>query len=85
MSAPMQLPSDRPTAKIAAPETYRPGALVWVHRSRWCPGVVLDASDRAVMVRYNPHGRAVGVDTVLADQLAHRDESELIDEALRGA
>jgi hypothetical protein len=71
---PMADPSDRPAAEVAAADTYHSGDKVWVLRTgRWRPGRVLEASARAVMVRYRPTEQAgTGVDTVTAECLAAR-------------
>lgn len=83
MPAPTEPPFHDAAASIAV---YRPGDLVWVLRGDRRPGVVLSASSTAAMVRYSPHGRAVGVDTVLAGDLSRRTEIDpVIDPALRAA
>jgi hypothetical protein len=71
-------PIDRPAAEVAAADTYHSGDLVWVHRTgHWRPGRVLQASARAVMVRYRPTDqRGTGVDTVTAEYLAARVEND---------
>ena len=75
MPAPSMPPEHRDPDGIAPAAAYRPSETVWIwRRSQWRPGIVLDGSTLAVMVRYNPHGRAVGVDTALAADLAHRHE-----------
>lgn len=79
MAAPTAPPEGSST-EIAHAGAYCPGQPVWVYRNAWQPGVVLDASPRAVLVRYRYYGRALGVDTVLPYQVAPRDEADpLID------
>jgi hypothetical protein len=78
MPAPSIGPSERDPGDITAADSYRPGEAVWIHRGAWRPGIVLDASSRAVIVRYRHQGRAVGVDTVLAHHVARRDEHDPI-------
>ncbi len=81
MPTPNVPPESRHATEIAAADTYRPGQPVWVHRGAWQPGVILEASPRAVLVRYRHHGRALGIDTVLPYQVAHREEPDrLIDD-----
>ncbi len=75
--APPTPPDQRARTEITAPDTYRAGQPVWVFRRSWCPGVVMNASAQAVMVRYLPAtGRGTGVDTVFADDLAVRYEPD---------
>ncbi|WP_406106492.1 hypothetical protein [Micromonospora globbae] len=81
MPAPSISPVARDPGDIAAAASYRPGEAVWIHRGSWRPGVVLGASSRAVIVRYRYQGRAVGVDTVLANCVARRDEHDPIIDA----
>jgi hypothetical protein len=69
-------PRGRDVTEAASTDVYLPGQPVWVHHTGWQPGVVLDASPQAVMVRYLHQGRALGVDTVLSNRLIHRDESD---------
>lgn len=83
MPAPSISPGQRHPGGIAAADSYHPDELVWIHRGAWRPGVVLDASSRAVIVRYRHQGRVVGVDTVLAHHVAHRDEHDPIIDATR--
>jgi hypothetical protein len=76
MSAPTVDPARRALADITNPDQYPRGAKVWVFRSgSWRPGVVLSSSAKAVIVRYRPtDSRGTGVDTVMADNLAPRDD-----------
>ncbi|RSM42202.1 hypothetical protein DMB66_54970 [Actinoplanes sp. ATCC 53533] len=51
---------------------------VWVYRcGSWRPGVIVQASPRAAMVRYRPNeGVGTSVDTVTGACLAHREEPD---------
>ncbi len=75
----MPAPSTSPDGRIpVTADAYSAGQAVWVFRGSWRPGVVLNASPRAVMVRYAPAaGRGTGVDTVFAADLAERDDFDL--------
>lgn len=72
----MPAPSTSPDGRTpVTADAYSAGQAVWVYRGSWRPGVVLDSSSRAVMVRYAPAaGRGTGVDTVFAADLASRDD-----------
>ena len=83
MTAPSISPGKRDPGDIAAADSYHPGEPVWIHRGAWRPGVVLDSSSRAVIVRYRHQGRVVGVDTVLAHHVARRDEHDPVIDATR--
>jgi hypothetical protein len=76
MSAPTVDPAHRALGDITNPDQYPRGAKVWVFRSgSWRPGIVLSSSPKAVIVRYRPtDSRGTGVDTVMADNLARRDD-----------
>lgn len=66
---------------------YRAGQPVWVYRNgAWRPGVVLNGSTQAVMVRYRPgEGSGTGVDTVTGLCLAVRAETDPCLDAARAA
>jgi hypothetical protein len=76
MSAPTVDPAHRSHGDVTGSDQYARGAKVWVFRSgSWRPGVVLSSSPKAVIVRYRPtDSRGTGVDTVMADNLAQREE-----------
>jgi hypothetical protein len=76
MSTPTLDPANRPVNEISNPDQYARGARVWVFSSgSWRPGIVLGSSSKAVIVRYRPtESRGTAVDTVLAHNLARRDD-----------
>ena len=76
MPAPTVSPHDR--QDVAGAADYLQGDRVWVYRhGGWQPGVVEQASDRAVMVTYRVVGlRGSRVDTVTAPYLAPRTEPD---------
>jgi hypothetical protein len=76
MSAPTCDPIRRDPAGVAPASTYRHKDPVWVHRSgAWRPGVVEDASSRAVMVTYRcAQGQGTVVDTMSAEYVLPRTE-----------
>jgi hypothetical protein len=78
MSAPTVDPADRSTAEITQPDQYARGGRVWVFCSgSWRPGIVLDSSTKAAIVRYRPtESRGTAVDTVMAHNLAPRGEDD---------
>jgi hypothetical protein len=77
MPAPSTTPDRRGPTEVVSAGAYRAGQAVWLFRGSWRPGVVLDSSSRAVMVRYIPAaGRGTGVDTAIAMDLAVRDEPD---------
>jgi hypothetical protein len=82
-------PQLHPLDESAAPDTYRPGQPVWVYRNgSWRPGVVLDSTSRAVMVRYRPaDGPGTGVDSVTGHSIVERTDVDafLDDPALTAA
>jgi diguanylate cyclase (GGDEF)-like protein len=74
-AAPTLDPHHRDSADLASAGTYRRDDPVWIYRDgAWRPGVVENASRRAVLVTYR-HGAATGtvVDTVTAEYVAARN------------
>jgi hypothetical protein len=59
-------------------EHLMPGGRVWVfYAGRWRPGVVLNSSPDAAVVRYRPtDGAGTAVDTVMARNLACRTDTD---------
>ncbi|HEY7223470.1 MAG TPA: hypothetical protein VH561_07665 [Micromonosporaceae bacterium] len=73
----MLTPANGPFAETPRPE-FAPGRLVWVYCSgSWRPGVILSASAQAAIVRYRPtESRGTAVDTVMAHNIALRDDAD---------
>lgn len=69
-------PLDR--EQVPAAGTYRAGEPVWVHRHRrWNPGIVREASPRAVLVDYHVAGqRGSLTDTVMDLYVMRRDDPD---------
>lgn len=78
MSAPSVSPAQRRDTEIPSADQYTPGEWVWVFRSdAWHPGIVLNSSVQAAVVRYRPtESCATAVDTVMAHNLVHRDDAD---------
>jgi diguanylate cyclase (GGDEF)-like protein len=76
MSTPTCDPIRRDPADVAPASTYRRKDPVWVHRyGAWRPGVVEDASSRAVMATYRcAEGQGTVVDTMSAEYVLPRAE-----------
>jgi hypothetical protein len=82
--APTTDPAGRDPATIASPATYARNAPVWIYRAgSWRPGLVLDSSARAALVKYrHTEGPATSVDTAFAQDLAVREEDDPVDRAI---
>ncbi|MEJ3741690.1 hypothetical protein WEI85_00110 [Actinomycetes bacterium KLBMP 9797] len=78
MPTPTVGPDGRDPNTVASLAAYPPTTPVWVYRSgSWRPGIVLQASARAAMVRYRPtEQQGTAVDTVTAVHLAHREDPD---------
>ena len=70
--------AQEPPAPVAKLTEYPPTAPVWVYRSgSWRPGVIVQASSLAAMVRYRPNqGVGTAVDTVTAGCRTHREDPD---------
>jgi hypothetical protein len=79
LSAPTFDPIKRDPADVAPASTYHRDDPVWVHRhGAWRPGVVEDASAKAVMATYRcATGRGTAVDTMSAQFVLPRSDAEL--------
>ncbi|GII24807.1 GGDEF domain-containing protein [Planosporangium mesophilum] len=78
LPAPTCDPVRRDPVEVAPAGTYHPRDPVWVHRyGAWRPGVVEDASSRAVMITYRcAQGQGTVVDTVSAEFVLPRIEAD---------
>lgn len=78
MSAPPAPPTNRSIADMPTVEHLMPGGRVWVFRGgEWRPGIVLNSSPDATVVRYRPtEGSGTAVDTVTARNLATRQDPD---------
>lgn len=80
MPAPATAPHRRDPRTVATIPDYPPAAPVWVWAFRsgsWRPGVILQATPLAAMVRYRQNeGTGTTVDTVTATNLANREEPD---------
>jgi diguanylate cyclase (GGDEF)-like protein len=76
MPTPTCDPVQRDPSDVAPASTYHRDDPIWVHRhGAWRPGVVEDASPRAVMTTYRcAEGRGTGVDTVSAEYVLPRSD-----------
>jgi hypothetical protein len=78
MSAPLAPPVNRSPADMPRLEHLMPGGHVWVFRGgEWRPGIVVNSSVDAAVVRYRPtDGSGTAVDTVMARNLAYREDPD---------
>jgi hypothetical protein len=79
--APATDPNRRDPRTVADLASYIPASPVWIWVYRcdsWRPGVILQASALAAMVRYRANqGVGTSVDTVTVAYLAHREEPDM--------
>ena len=78
MPAPTVNPASRRAEQTPSADQYVRGEWVWVFRSgAWHPGIVINSSVQAAVVRYRPsESCATAVDTVMAHNLLHRDDPD---------
>jgi hypothetical protein len=85
MPAPTIDPSHRKPSEVAPTSTYKRADRVWVYRNgTWRAGVVESASSQAATVTYRPNSaRGTGVDTLTAEYVIPRADSDSLDTLVR--